>query len=193
MLYSDEQQMVNNLLQPFLNSHMPAIIYDKVIEPDVEQNFWVINDADVIAAVTAEMQNHTPYIIADGHHRYETALNYRDEMRKKYPDASPNAAFNYVMVTLVSLNDPGLVVLPTHRLIHTYTQKDSQAVLKASHRYFDVQSVPDLSSVRDYLADASPEQPRFGFYDGTYAVMKLKSLDVMAELFPEWSRGFSPA
>ncbi len=190
MLYPDEKQVVNSLLQPFLNSHMPAIVYDKVIEPDVEQNFWVVNDADVIAAVTAEMQKHTPYIIADGHHRYETALNYRDEMRKKYPGASPNAAFNYVMVTLVSLNDPGLVVLPTHRLIHSYAQMDGQALLKAAARYFDVHSVPDLGTVRDYLADADPEHPRYGFYDGSYAVMRLKSLDVMAKLFPQWSTDF---
>jgi uncharacterized protein (DUF1015 family) len=190
MLYPDEEQAVNGILQPFLNSHMPAIIYDKVVEPDVEQNFWVVNDANVIAAVTAEIQKHTPYIIADGHHRYETALNYRDEMREKYPDVSPAAAFNYVMVTLVNLHDPGLIVLPTHRLIFDYTQMDGQAVLKTATRYFDVQSVPDLGSVRDYLADADPSHPRYGFYDGTYAVLCLKSLDIMAELFPHWSIDF---
>ena len=190
MLYPDEEQVINGMLQPFINSHMPAIVYDKVIEPNVEQNFWVVNDADVISAVTAEMQKHTPYIIADGHHRYETALNYRDEMRKKYPDASPNAAFNYVMVTLVSLNDPGLVVLPTHRLIHTYSQMSGQDVLQALTQYFDVHSVPDLASVRDYLADASQENPRCGFYDGTYTVMQLKSLDVMADLLPRRSSDF---
>jgi uncharacterized protein (DUF1015 family) len=190
MLYPDEKQVINGLLQPFINSHMPAIIYDKVIEPDVEQNFWVVNDADVIAAITTQMQQHTPYIIADGHHRYETALNYRDEMQKKYPDASPNAAFNYVMVTLVSLNDPGLVVLPTHRLIHSFTKMKGQGVLKALSPYFDVSSVPDLGSVRDYLAEATAKHPRYGFYDGTYAVMQLRSLDVMANLLPQRSSDF---
>lgn len=190
MLYPDEKQVVNSLLQPFLDSHMPAIVYDKIIEPDVEQNFWVIHDAAVIAAITAEMKKHTPYIIADGHHRYETALNYRDEMRKKYPDTSPDAAFNYVMVTLVSLDDPGLVVLPTHRLIHTYTKMDGQALLKSATQYFDVHNVPDLGAVGDYMADADPEYPRYGFYDGSYAVMQLKSMDIMVELFPQWSSDF---
>lgn len=184
MLYADEQQGVNNLLQRFLDAHMPAIVYDKVIEPDVEQNFWVVNDPEVIAAVTSELRKHTPYIIADGHHRYETALNYRDAMRQQYPDASPNAAFNYVMVTFVSLNDPGLIVLPTHRLIHSYTKMDGQAVLQAASRYFDIHRVSDLGSMRDLLADASPAHPRFGFYDGSYAVMELKTLDSMAEILP---------
>ncbi|MDF1512275.1 MAG: DUF1015 domain-containing protein [Anaerolineae bacterium] len=190
MLYADEQQVVNHLLQPFLNSHMPAIVYDKVIEPDVEQNFWVINDAEVITAVTEKIQKHIPYIIADGHHRYETALTYRDEMREKYPGASPDAAFNYVMVTLVSLNDPGLVVLPTHRLIYDYTNLDSQTLLNTVSRYFDVQRIPDLASAREFLADAKPELPRYGFYDGAYAGIALKSIDIMAELFPEWSGDF---
>jgi uncharacterized protein (DUF1015 family) len=65
-----------------------------------------------------------------------------------------------------------------------------QAVLKALTQYFDIHSVPDLGSVRDYLADANPEHPRYGFYDGTYTVMQLKSLDVMADLFPERSNDF---
>ena len=190
MLYPDEKQAINNLLQPFIDSHMPAIIYDKVIEPDVEQNFWVINDADVIAAVTAEIKRHTPYIIADGHHRYETALNYRDEMREKYPDASLDAAFNYVMVTLVGLSDPGLVVLPTHRLIHSYTHMTGKALLEALTQYFTVKRVSNLASVRDFLAGARPEQPRYGFYDGNYTVMEIKSLDIMKTLLPATSDDF---
>ena len=56
MLYPDAKQVVNSLLQPFLDSHMPAIVYDKVIEPDVEQNFWVINDPDAIAVIIAEIE-----------------------------------------------------------------------------------------------------------------------------------------
>ncbi|TFG66402.1 MAG: DUF1015 family protein, partial [Anaerolineales bacterium] len=144
----------------------------------------------VIAVITTEMKKHTPYIIADGHHLYETAIKYRDEMRKKSPDAPPDAAFNYVMVTLVSLDDPGLVVLPTHRLIHSYSKMDGQAMLKAAGRYFDVCNVPDLGAVRDALADADPELPRYGFYDGSYSVMQLKSLDIMGDLFPQWSSDF---
>ena len=58
-----------------------------------------------------------PFFIADGHHRYETALNLRNELRARHPEAPANAAFNYVLVLLVNADDPGLVILPTHRLL----------------------------------------------------------------------------
>lgn len=185
VLYPDELGAVNELLQPFLDTHMPAIVRDQVIEPQVEQAFWVVNDDAVVEAVVAEMASKQPLIIADGHHRYETALTYRDEMREQHPDAPASAAFNYVLVTLVSMSDPGLVVLPTHRLIHSYTAMDNKAVLKALGAYFDVAPVADRVALEAGLADAVPDHPRFGFYDGDYALLTLKTLDAMAELVPD--------
>ena len=184
-LYPDPENRINALLQPFLDSHMPAILTEQVIEPAVEQNFWVVDDPDIVAAVIEEMAPKCNLIIADGHHRYETALNYRDEMRAQHPDAPANAAFNYGLMTFVSMSDPGLVILPTHRLIHSYTQMDSKALLAALAPYFEVQAMPDREAMEEGLAQATPAQPRFGFYDGGYTLLTLKTLDVMAELVPE--------
>jgi len=189
MLYPDEAGAVNDLLQPFLDSHMPALLRDRVIEPEVEQAFWVLNDPALIEAVVAEMSTKQPLIIADGHHRYETALNYRDEMRAQHPDASEDAAFNYVMVTFVSMSDPGLVVLPTHRLIHSYTKMDGKALLKALEPYFVVEPVADRAALEAGLAAATADHPRFGFYDGApgddaYTLLTLKTLNAMAALVP---------
>lgn len=190
MLYPDETSVVNQLLQPFLDTHMPALVRDRVIEPDVEQALWVINDPALIEAVVAEMATKQPLIIADGHHRYETALNYRDEMRAQHPDAPPDAAFNYVMVTFVSMSDPGLVVLPTHRLIHSYTKLGGKALLKALEPYFVVETMPDRETLEAGLAKATPDHPRFGFYDGApgtgaYVLLTLKTLNAMAALAPD--------
>lgn len=184
-LYPDPENRINALLQPFLDSHMPAILTEKVIEPDVEQNFWVVDDPDIIAAVIAEMAPKRNLIIADGHHRYETALNYRDEMRAQHPEAPPTAAFNYGLVTFVSMSDPGLVILPTHRLIHSYTRMDSRALLTALQPYFEVQAMPDRETMEAALAQATPEHPRFGFYDGSYTLLTLKTLETMDTLVPD--------
>ncbi|MEF3168581.1 MAG: DUF1015 domain-containing protein [Deltaproteobacteria bacterium] len=63
----------------------------------------------------AEAISASPLYIADGHHRYTTALRYRDEMRAR--NGNPNAPYNYLMTYLVDAGDPGLVVLPTHRVV----------------------------------------------------------------------------
>ena len=67
--------------------------------------------------------------IADGHHRYETALNFRNRQRLEHPDASPNAAFNYVLMLLVDVRDPGLTILPTHRVLHDLEGFDPATLL----------------------------------------------------------------
>jgi uncharacterized protein (DUF1015 family) len=185
MLYPDAHTAVNAALRPFLDTHMPAIVTDQVIEPDVEQNFWVINDPDIIATVTAAMADIGPLIIADGHHRYETALQYRDTMRARHPDADPDAAFNYTLVTLVSMDDPGLVVLPTHRLIDGYTAMGSKALLAALAPTFEQTTFTTLGELKDALADAAPDHPSYGFYDGDYTLLTLKDFAAVDALLPD--------
>lgn len=190
ILYPGEDNAVNDLLQPFLDDHMPAIVQDQVIEPDVEQNFWVVNDEAIIDQVVKAMSTHEPLIIADGHHRYETALTYRDAMREQRPEAADNAGFNYVMATFVSMSDPGLVVLPTHRLIHSYTSLESQALLEALKPYFTLTPMADLFALREAMAEAEPDHPTYGFYDGGYTLLVLKDLAVMADLLPDRDPSF---
>lgn len=185
ILYPDEQQRINALLEGYLMHHAPVVVRERVIEPAVEQRFWVVRDPLIINSVVEEMTPKRNLIIADGHHRYETALNYRDEMRAKYPDAPATAAFNYVMATFVSMSDPGLVILPTHRLIHSYTRLTSSALLKALEPYFVIEVQPNRAAMEAGLAQATAEQPRFGFYDGRYFLLTLKTLHTMAELVPD--------
>jgi len=185
MLYPDPENTVDGLLQPFLDSHMPALVRESVIEPEIEQNFWVVNDPTVIAEVTAAMREANPLIIADGHHRYETALAYRDRMLQAQPSAPAGAAFNYALVTLVSMSDPGLVVLPTHRLIHSYTAMESSELLAALQPIFTIESVSTLEEVQHAMAEATPDRPRFGFYDGSYRVLTLAGLETVERALPD--------
>jgi uncharacterized protein (DUF1015 family) len=184
ILYPDPHNRINALLQPHLEQAAPLAARELVIEPAVEQRFWALEDAALIAAIAAEMQPKRSLVIADGHHRYETALNYREEMRAAHPDAPADAAFNYAMVTLVSMSDPGLVILPTHRLARA-TGRSSADLFSALQPYFDAQRVDGRASLEAALREATRAHPRFGFYDGSYAVLTLRSFDVMAQLAPE--------
>jgi len=181
MLYPGDK--INQLLDEAVEK-AEGLEARELFEKDVLQEFYPVTDPEIIEGVLEEMAPKRNLIIADGHHRYETALNYRDEMREKHPDAPPDAGFNYRMVTFVSMDDPGLVILPTHRLVHSYGKMRGDEILEGAQEYFRTIPVPDREALEEALDEATPDHPRFGFYDGSYTVLELEDSDVMDRLLP---------
>ena len=91
-------------------------VFDGAYEHDQHLTLWVADTPDLIEAVRDELRD-TPLFIADGHHRYETALKYRDQLRDRAGSWSGEKAYNYVMMTLIDFADPGLLVQPYHRMV----------------------------------------------------------------------------
>lgn len=185
MLYPDAENRINALFDTATAGRTPDVDVRELFEKDVRQQLWMVADPDVVASVVTEMAPKTGLIIADGHHRYETALDYRREMRAKYPDAPENAGFNYRMVTLVSMDDPGLTILPTHRLMHSYTAKGMEQILDDAGEYFEVVPVTDRDALEAALVETSPVDRKIGFYDGQYYLLHLKRPEFMAQVAPE--------
>jgi len=130
-------------------------------------------------------------IIADGHHRYETGLNYRNAQRKLHPNAPANAAFNYVAATLVSMDDPGLAILPTHREICNFTATTPAQILERAKEYFNVAPSKDLQTTLSTI-NAHSTSHAYGFYDGKgFYTLTLKDDSLAQRLItddhsPEW-------
>jgi uncharacterized protein (DUF1015 family) len=185
MLYPDPENQINALFDAAIAGRAPNADVRELFEKDVRQQLWVVTDRDVIASVVAEMASKRGLIIADGHHRYETALNYRAEMQDKHPGAPSNAAFNYRMVTLVSMDDPGLTILPTHRQMYSYTLKTTAEILDDAAEYFSVAPMADRAALEAALAEASDTDRRIGFYDGRYYLLRLKGPEIMAQIVPD--------
>jgi len=185
MLYPDPQNKVNALFDAAIADRSPDADVQELFEKDVRQQMWAISSPQLIASVQEVMTPKRGLIIADGHHRYETALNYRAEMRARYPDAPPNAAFNYALVSLVSMDDPGLTILPTHRLIHDYTAQTPAQVLAKAGQYFEVTPLAGREHLETALAEATPADRCIGFYDGRYHLLRLKSPAIMDQVVPD--------
>jgi uncharacterized protein (DUF1015 family) len=108
---------------------------------------WKVSDPGVIARVQEEMKQKN-LIIADGHHRYETALAYRDERRATAGHANP-APYDSVMMTFVDMDRPGLVVLPTHRVVFGLPSLSLDRFQTDVRNYFNVEEVdPGLDAAR---------------------------------------------
>lgn len=120
-------------------SAMPTI--DVADEYGVTHRVWQISDRSVIAAVQAQMRD-KKLVIADGHHRYETALNFRNECRESSGNGDPDASSEFVMMTFVSMNDPGLLVLPTHRVVHSLASFSADAFKRSAGELFAVEEIP---------------------------------------------------
>ena len=112
-LYPDAESAVQDPLESAIRSVTPLEATDDL---GIVHRMWPVTDRTVIAKVQESLADKSIFI-ADGHHRYETALNYRHWLRDEgrlHDDVSPP---NFVMMHLVGMSDPGLAILPTHRLL----------------------------------------------------------------------------
>lgn len=136
--------------------HLGAPLYELVDDAGVTNRLWEITEPLAIESVQAALRPQKLYI-ADGHHRYETALAYRDE-------AGTEAA-QYVMATLVDMNDPGLVVLPTHRTVSNLPGFDRRQFREKLAVTFHLNQA---SSLTDILPGGRPGRSshEIGMYDG---------------------------
>lgn len=159
MLYSDAAGAVDSALQSAASAQPDADIVD---EYGVRNRLWKITDPAAVAEVCVLMRD-KKLIIADGHHRYETALNYRNERR----DASAESGcaqdgsepYERVMMTFVNMDAEGLLILPTHRVVFGLNGFDPTNMLEQLRKYFTVEPLAavEARSVPALLAEKGRE------------------------------------
>lgn len=218
-LYTDQEKIVDRILRQTAGDREPDVNFTG--SNGETHRMWVIQDAAAISRVQEVMAGKRIFI-ADGHHRYETALNYKKEreLSDKYAanrlvsmanscsttpegnsccSASAEPAYNYVMMTLVNLYDPGLVILPTHRLIKNVSGYDKGKLIEQLKENFSIEEYPlaqDMSNFKDFLGvmgergKTYPGQIKknvFGLYTGEnklYLLSLISERD-LAEIMPQ--------
>src|ERR1700719_2308317 len=138
MLYDDKSRKIENLLEEIARKNAPIEMRD---EFDVVHRLWPVADADTIRRVEAAMAKQK-LVIADGHHRYETALNFRNECRATAGKTDPQAAYALARMTFINTHSKGLTILPTHRLVRNLEGFDFERFRKSVSPYFDWYSYP---------------------------------------------------
>ena len=137
LLYEDSGEIGKLIAQG--SPAQPTI--DVQDEYGVAHRVWQISDPAVVESIRAKMHD-KKLVIADGHHRYETALNYRNEQRAAAGESHKNdAPHEFVMMTFINMNDPGLLVLPTHRVVHSLESFSVDEFKKAGSAFYEVEEV----------------------------------------------------
>jgi uncharacterized protein (DUF1015 family) len=124
-IYADPQNEAQTILEQHVTGRTPVEATDHL---GVVHRLWPVTNVKAISEVAAVMGPRAVYV-ADGHHRYETACNYRDQLAAAQPLDSNHAA-NFVLMMCVSMNDPGMIVLPTHRLFRGLPAIGSQQLVQ---------------------------------------------------------------
>jgi uncharacterized protein (DUF1015 family) len=189
-LYPDPQNEAQDRLEAAVAGQTPLEASDHL---GVAHRMWPVTDVKLIADVAAIMDA-KPLFIADGHHRYETACNYRDFLAEKGA-LDANHPANFVLTQCVSMNDPGLLVLPTHRLLRGVRPVTATDLQEKLHECFSVQTVgqgPELAASLWSDIAVAGQQGRLAFYTAqdntwTLATISLVGAGRMAALAKEQS------
>lgn len=155
---------------------------------NVTHRMWIIKDEKAIADICSDFTDRKLYI-ADGHHRYETALNYRNYLREQGL-AKEGDACDYQMMMLVDMEHPGLVVFPTHRLVRNLDSFNAERVIDGCKEYFDVTEHSDINTIESTLMELYNQGKKaYAFYCGgsSYKLLVLKDTNIIKKLLPNAS------
>jgi uncharacterized protein (DUF1015 family) len=133
-LYSDEKGKVNKILRKFMKRKPLHAAIDK---DKVSHRLWRIDRKPSITKLVKEMRDKAVFI-ADGHHRYEAALRFKNELKTKNTKFSEEEAYNHIMMYFTPIEDKGLLVLPIHRVLHNLAYFDPAKFTRDLEQYFEV-------------------------------------------------------
>jgi uncharacterized protein (DUF1015 family) len=191
-LFPDPQQEVNAVLDNAVRRVLPLEATDHL---GVVSRLWPVTDQHVLSTVTG-LLGPKPVFIADGHHRYETGLRYLEERRQAGEVHDDEAAPNFILMMLVAMSDPGLVILPTHRLVSGLPALTAEQLAGLLSPHFQVERVgTGEQGGRDAwtLLEAAGGQDILAFgtvADGVWQMARLRDRALMDRLAaahsPEW-------
>jgi uncharacterized protein (DUF1015 family) len=186
-LYPDETGAVLAAVEKGLTDRTPLEATDHL---GVINRMWPVTDQRAHTVVQGLMADRSIFI-ADGHHRYETALKYRDELAEKGELSGPDDPANYVLMMLVGMSDPGLQILPTHRLVSGFpglTRHDLAEILAAE---FDIAGEEEGEKGAHHAwqeVELWGDQDMLAFgtvADGRWLTARLRSDETMDRIVPD--------
>lgn len=187
-LFTDKTKRIDSVFNDYMRQ---PPLYDLVDDIGVRHTLWVISEKRVIEIIIKEMA-YKQIFIADGHHRYETAINYRNEMRSRSKAFTGNEPYNFVMMYFTNTVSGGLSILPTHRLINNLTNFNKETIIEKIREFFDIEIFSfsnDKEEKKTRLKLFSEMKERgertkvFGMYCGnsSYLLLTLKDEGILNE------------
>ena len=184
-LYPDNGE-VFQLVDPLIRNQPPMTAKDHL---GVTNRLWVVNDSSVVSKIIG-LLGPKPIFIADGHHRYETGLAYANNLRDEGRLNDDEAPANFCLMMLVGMSDPGLLILPTHRLVNGLSGVSAASLQDAFAKHFEIIETFDNSEDCWEHVQLEDSQSVLGFgtvSDGKWIVVRLMDEAIMGTLAADQS------
>ncbi len=156
-IYADEAGTADLLMKEYAEANQPVL--DAMLQ-GVRNRMWRIDEPTLLKRLQGCLSERTVYI-ADGHHRYETGLNYRNERAAANPGHTGDEPYNFILTYLANMYDEGLVVFPIHRLLHGIEGFDAAAFSGRLAEYFTVTELEGREALDAFL-DAESSNYAYG-------------------------------
>jgi len=184
MLYNDPERTTENALGNLISSETP-IIEAKDADGNLHQ-VWRITDEQLIGTVQEALSDKDLYI-ADGHHRYETAVNFMQECEQAGWTPAADESFGYRMMTLFNVSEPGMSIRPIFRLVHGVEGFDADAFLQAAEERFEVTAHETFEEMAAATHAGRTAHTVGCFTSAGFHSLQIKNLSSMDELIPDRS------
>ncbi len=146
--YFDREKAVDGIIKGYAESNGPYV--DAKDENGCRHRIWHLSGEDELLKITGFLRDKQLFI-ADGHHRYETALNFRNEMRQKYGSDKGGKPYDYIMMCLISMEHSGISILPTHRIFRDFMSEELEDA-PALKRFFKTTHIRNSMKLREIIA-----------------------------------------
>jgi uncharacterized protein (DUF1015 family) len=183
VIFGDKKRVIQQNLKAYVQNKKPFI--DIIDDEKVNHKLWRVDSSDLLEKIQAKMQEENIFI-ADGHHRYEVACAYRDEMIKKTAQPTGEECFNYILAYFTNIDSPGLTVLPIHRLVNLDEKPDLTSLISSLKDYFYVEEVKDKVRFLFLLQKAGRAEHVLGMYNGgRFFLLRLKNVKILDKMISD--------
>jgi len=151
-------------------------------------HLWAINEPEAVNQICRSLA-HQPLYIADGHHRYESALAYQRERRTCASSVLGEEPFDFVMMTLVDFSDPGLVILPAHRLVRGMPKSALDGLNARLRTFFEVEELPlNMAGIGQQINDLLAEETNilYGLTKEHLFMLRLNDFSAVSQMMPHF-------
>ena len=183
VIFQDKKRIIQRIFQNTIKEDAPFI--EVKDDEKTIHKLWRIDSPKLLSLIESSMEKEDLFI-ADGHHRFEVACNYRELMHQQRNSLTGEENFNYIMAYFTNTDHRGLSILPTHRLIELNTAFNFEEFKDKLKEYFELEEIKDKTKFFLYLEKCGRSEHVIGMYkDKKYWLLRLKNVKILDKMISD--------